>query len=187
MSAAPSVSSGRPTGAESVAGVQSLSRDYRNAAGQAAYSDDYFDLSGLTYSTSTSLGTSGVNYYRTQYAYDDHGQLNKTVSPEGTIYRTVHDGLGRALSEWVGTDDTPTSGYWSPTNLSGTNTVKVREYEYDGGGVGDGNLTKVTEHPGGSAADRVTQMWYDWRDRQVAVKAGVETSESTSVNRPLVV
>ena len=63
--------------------------------------------------------------------------------------------------------------------------VKVAEYEYDGGGVGDGNLTKATQFPGGGAADRVTQTWFDWRDRAVAVKAGVETSESTSVNRPL--
>jgi YD repeat-containing protein len=86
----------------------------------------------------------------------------------------------------VGTDDTPTTGFWSPTNTTGTNLVKVSENEYDGGGVGDGNLTKVTEYPGGGAAARVTQTWFDWRDRAVAVKSGVETTESTSVNRPLV-
>ena len=28
-------------------------------------------------------------------------------------------------------------------------------------------------------------MYYDWRDRQIATKSGVETSESTSVNRPI--
>ncbi|WP_232069808.1 RHS repeat domain-containing protein [Gemmata massiliana] len=185
MSSAPSVSGGRPTGTESIAQVQSLSRTYTNAAGQTIYSDAYFNLSGLTYSTSAVLGTEGVNFYRTRYQYGDQGGLNKTVSPQGTIYRTVYDGQGRKVSEWVGTDDTPTSGFWSPTNLIGTNMVKVKEYEYDGGGVGDGNLTKVTQIPGGGSANRVTQAWFDWRNRAVAVKGGVEASESMSVNRPL--
>ncbi len=35
--------------------------------------------------------------------------------------------------------------------------VQVSAYQYDGGGVGDSNLTQVTAHPGGSAADRVTR------------------------------
>lgn len=186
MSAVPNVSSGRPTGTESIGQVQSLSRSYRNSAGQAVYSDSYFDLSGLTYSTSTSLGTSGVNFYRTESVYNKQGTLSKTVTPQGTIYRTEYDGQGRAVSEWVGTDDVPTTGYWSTSNLTGTDMVKVREYEYDGGGIGDGNLTKVTEIPGGGAADRVTQTFYDWRNRAVATKSGVEGTELTSVNRPIV-
>ena len=50
---------------------------------------------------------------------------------------------------WVGTNDTPTSGEWSPTNNDGTsNMVEVESYQYDGGGVGDGNLTQVTDYPG---------------------------------------
>ena len=101
------------------------------------------------------------------------------------IYRTVSDGLGRVVSEWVGTDDTPTTGFWSPSNLTGTDMVKVREYEYDGGGVGDSNLTKVTDIPGLSVANRVAQTYYDWRDRAVAVKAGVQGTEATDVNRPI--
>ena len=185
MSAAPSVSGGRPTGAETIAKVQSLSRSYTNAAGQVTYSDAYFNLNGLAYSTSTTFGTEGTNFYRTRYQYDAKGQLNRTVTPQGTITRTVYDALGRKASEWVGTDDTPTTGAWSPSNTAGTNLVKVREYEYDGGGVGDGNLTKVTAYPGGGAAARVAQTWFDWRGRAVAVKGGVEVSESTSVNRPL--
>jgi RHS repeat-associated protein len=185
MSAAPAVSGGRPTGAEAVSAVQSLSRSSVNAAGQAVSSDAYFDLSGLTYSTSASLGTEGTHFYRTEQGYDAGGRPNRTVSPQDTITRTVYDGQGRAASEWVGTDDTPTTGFWSPTNTAGTNLVKVREYEYDGGGAGSGNLTKVTEYPGLSGAARVTQTWYDWRDRAVLTKAGVEASEGTAVNRPI--
>jgi RHS repeat-associated protein len=187
MSATPTVSSGRPTGAESIGSLQSLSRGYLNAGGQVIYTDDYFYLGGLTYSTSTTLGTSGTNFYRTTFGYDADGNLDRTESPEGTIYRTVFDGQGRKVSKWVGTDDTPTSGDWSPTNTTGTNLVDVRDYEYDGGGVGDGNLTTLTEHPGLGTADWVTEYRYDWRDRLVRTKAGVETTESGAVNRPLTV
>jgi RHS repeat-associated protein len=185
MSATPTVSGGVPTGTEAISNVQSLSRSYTNDAGQVVYSDNYFNLGGQAYSMAANIGTEGVNFYRTRFQYDDKGNLTRTVSPQGTISRTVYDGQNRPVSKWVGTNDTPTSGYWSPTNLTGTNMVKVADYEYDNGGVGDGNLTKMTAHPGGSAADRVTKSWFDWRNRTVAVKAGVETSESSDVNRPL--
>src|SRR5262249_17533833 len=101
---------------------------------------------------------------------------------------TVYDGMGRVISTWVGTDDTPTSGYWSPANTAGTDLVKVSDYEYDRGLVGDGNLTKVTLHPGGGAADRVTQYAYDWRDRLVATKQGalsMPSWEDETTNRPV--
>lgn len=185
MAATPAVVSGRPTGMESVGSVQSLRRAYRNAAGQPTHTDAYFDLAGLTYTTSTSLGTLNTHFYRTQQGYTHGGWANWSVSAAGTISRTEYDGLGRPVGAWVGTDDTPATGFWSVTNLAGTDMVKVRAYEYDGGGVGDGNLTKVTESPGLGAADRVTQTSYDWRNRLVAVKAGVEGTESASVNRPI--
>ena len=185
MSAAPAYSGGRPTGGESVGSVQSLARTGVNAAGQAITADAYFDLTGLTYSTSASLGTEGTHFYRTETGYDAQGRAARAVSSQDTISRAVFDGEGRRVSEWVGTDDTPTSGSWSPTNTTGTNLVKVREWEYDGGSGGDGNPTKLTESPGLSGAARVTQTWYDWRNRAVATKAGVQTSEATDINRPI--
>jgi RHS repeat-associated protein len=66
--------------------------------------------------------------------------------------------------------------------------VQVAAYEYDNGGVGNGNLTKATQFPGGGAAPRVTQNAYDWRNRVVAMKSGVAgtlATEDPSVNRPL--
>lgn len=185
MSATPNTSSGKPTGTESVSSIQSLSRTYRNAAGQTTHTDSYFDLTGVTYSTAANIGTLGTHRYRTEQGYGKQGQANKSVSGAGTITRTETDALGRVTSTWVGTDDTPTTGFWSVTNLTGTNMVKVAEYEYDGGGVGDSNVTKQTSYPGGSADPRVTRTWYDWRNRPVGRKSGVEASESTSVNRPL--
>ena len=85
----------------------------------------------------------------------------------------VPDTLGRAVSIWVGTNDTPGSGQWSPTNnTSPANMVETASYQYDSGGVGDGNMTQETQYPGGSQANRVTDVWFDWRDRKVAAKSG---------------
>src|SRR5207249_11621592 len=90
------------------------------------------------------------------------------------------------VSKWVGTNDTPASGSWSPTNNTApANMVETAGYVYDGGGVGDGNLTQVTRYPGGTAANRVTQNWYDWRDRLVATKDGVQGTEDTTTHRPI--
>ena len=57
---------------------------------------------------------------------------------------------------------------------------------YDDGGVGDGNLTKQVQFPGGNEPNRVTLTWYDWRDRPVATKSGVQSNESDGTHRPLI-
>src|SRR5260370_294845 len=106
--------------------------------------------------------------------------------PRGTIDRAVYDTLGRVASTWIGTNDTPTSGLWSPTNNNGTaNMVEQTSNVYDGGGVGDSLLTQTTSYPGGTAANRVTNNYYDWRDRLVASKDGVQATEDTTTHRPI--
>ena len=56
MSAAPAVDgNGRPTGAEPISDVQTLTRRYSNSAGQLTHKDEYFNLAGLTY-----MGSSGL-------------------------------------------------------------------------------------------------------------------------------
>jgi RHS repeat-associated protein len=186
---------GRPTGAEAIENMQSLTRWSTNAAGQVIAVDRYFDLDRLAWSTAATLGTEGVNFLRTRYAYNNQGAVSRVQSPAGTIMRSVYDGLSRLVGTWVGTDDTTTNGYtWTPANATGTsNLVQVAAYEYDDGGTGDGNLTRVTALPGTTdvvvSAARVTQHAYDWRDRRVATKTGAEAtlaSESGGVNRPLV-
>ena len=183
MTATPHLTNGVPDGTEAISGLQSLSRSLINAAGQEVEEDDYFNLSGVTYSTTPYLGTVNVNYYATLYGYDQFGRQNRVQKPTGTIERTVYDDQGRVSSTWVGTNDTPASGGWSPTNPAGM--VEVSSDVYDNGGVGDGNLTQETQYPGGSAAPEVTQYWYDWRDRQVASKSGVQASEDTTTHRPI--
>jgi len=111
MTATPTTSGSRPTGAESISGVQTLSRQVVSAGGQVVESRRYFDLTSLSYTDSLALGASGTNYYSTDIAYSNRGWQNKVVTPTGTIYRTEYDGLGRVVSQWVGTDDAPTTGY----------------------------------------------------------------------------
>src|SRR5256885_1268954 len=81
--------------------------------------------------TGPKFGAENINFYRTRLDYDKQGRLTRVQTPTGTIYRTVFDGMGRAMSEWVGTDDTPATGGWSPGNWQGTDLRKVRDYIYD--------------------------------------------------------
>jgi len=186
MSATPSLTSSKPNGTETIGSIQSLSRQVLNEAGQVVYSDRYFDLTGVTYSqSSVTLGSSGTNYDRTEFSYDKLGMLNRALTPTGTIYRTYRDGQARTVSSWIGTDDTPTTGFWSPSNLTGTNMVGLAASEYDNGGVGDSNVTRSTRFLGSPYANLDTDFSYDWRNRPVASKSGVEGSESTSLNRPI--
>ncbi len=96
------------------------------------------------------------------------GRQNKTVSPDGTITRTVFDDRGLVVSTWMGTDDTnatdtdPTGG-----GATGNNMLKTAEHEYDDGNDGgDGYRTKTTVLVNATSADnRVTEFEYDWRGR----------------------
>jgi RHS repeat-associated protein len=178
MSATPHLTGGVPDGTEAVSGVQTLSRQYISSGGQDTADDKYFNLSGVTYSTSPHIGTLNTNYYETSYGYDSRGRLSTTTLPTNTVETISRDGLGRVTSTAVGT-----------TTLS---SVTTANYVYDnntlGGStqVGDGNLTQIIEHPGGSAPDRVTEQYYDWRDRLVATKEGVQSSEDTTTHRSII-
>jgi RHS repeat-associated protein len=186
MSVAPHVSDGRPDGTEEIGNIQSLSRTLTSPGGQVIETDAYFSLAGVNYSTDLYLGSPNVNYYATLSGYDHRGRPNRVVAPTGTIYRTEYDSLGRAVSTWIGTNDTPADGYWSPdNNTAPANMVRLTVNVYDKGGVGDGNLTQTTQYPGGEAAPRVTQNFYDWRDRLVASKQGVQNEETDDTHRPI--
>ncbi len=52
----------------------------------------YFDI------PASGSGTEGTNYDETTYGYDDQGRRVRTVPPHGTISRTNHDALGRAVA-----------------------------------------------------------------------------------------
>jgi RHS repeat-associated protein len=182
MAAVPHLTGGVPDGTESISDLQTLERYYLNSAGQVTAADQYFNLAGLTYTTAV-MGALNVNFYQTQYGYDHMGRQDKVVTPTGTITRIVYDSLSRLVSTWIGTNDTPSSGFWSPSNPAGMTEVSANVY--DNGGVGDSDLTQTTQFPGLGQPARVTQYFYDWRDRLVAMKSGVQATEDNVTFRPI--
>jgi RHS repeat-associated protein len=172
MSVAPNVDAAcRPTGTEPINGVQTLTRSYVNAGGQVFRRDDYFNLSSMSYGTELYPGTVNVNYYTTLTDFDNRGRPFLVTTPTGTLTQTNYDALDRVSSRAIGTN---------PGNLT-----TVLTNQYDQGGVGDGDLTRQVQLPGGSAAARETDYFYDWRDRLVASKQGVQSTEDTSTHRPI--
>ncbi len=148
MVATPHLTDGAPDGSEAISAVESLTVDVTNAAGQVIAEDQYFSLAGLTFAPGV-IGTLGTNYYQTLFAYDSLGRRTRLQSPNGVITRTVENNLGQVLSTWVGTNDTPASGEWSPANnTSPSNMVEISANVYDNGGVGDGLLTQHTDADG---------------------------------------
>jgi RHS repeat-associated protein len=183
-------SQGRPTGQEPITNLQSLSRAHRNSAGQVVAEDRYTQLAGLVYSSNPDLGVEGIDYLRTRSTYDNRGQIDRVQNPAGTITHYIHDGLSRLVGVWIGTDDSTTNGFkWTPANASpSSNMIQVAAYEFDNGGVGNGNLTRETLFPGGGAEPRITQHGYDWRGRLVVTKTAASASPETeyaNINRPL--
>ena len=135
---------------------------------------------------SSGYGSQDTNYAETQYGHDVAGRRDRVVAPGGTITRSVFDTLGRLASQWVGTDDVPSSGSWSPSNNSGANMTKVAEIEYDGGSSGaNGNRTKEIRYltDDVEANARVTKFKYDWRDRQVFVVDAEEYASKVTYSR----
>jgi hypothetical protein len=170
MSAAPHVGGdSRPTGTEDIANVESLSRTFTSAGGQVNQDDVYYSLNTSSYSTTPTI--SGASRYVWLYDYESRGRLARTQLPTNTVYARTYNGMGRPVSDSVGT-----------TSVS---PAVVRQYEYDGGGIGDGNLTKVTDLPGDGTADRVSQFYFDWRNRLITTKNGVQASETDDVQRPV--
>ena len=152
--------------------LTAASRSWHDNAGRVVQVDRYHTLAPLFPLTSDLPDT---GYYSTTYGFDGAGRLDRAENAEGTITRYEFDDLGRVVATWIGSYDAD----WTPQTPN-SSMVKISETQYDSGGVGDGNLTQTTLRPSGmdvppSGFDphRVTQLWYDWRNRLVATKAGV--------------
>ncbi len=173
----------QPTGGEpiTIGDIQSWSRQYTDNAGQVVRTDAYVNKTGIAafsaapYLPTNNPGTS-TNYYTSYTDYDSRGRASRQQSAAGTVTVTNYDGLGRVTSHSVGTSD--------------ANQVVTDQNQYDGGGVGDSTLTQVTQYvvAGDLTTARVTQNFYDWRDRLVAAKSGAGQTlagEDTGTHRPL--
>src|SRR5262249_29651876 len=125
-------------------------------------------------------GTVNVNFYRNSFAYDVRGRPSQRTSPTNTITQIDFDPRSRPMDVQIGT--------------VGTALTTVVQYVYDqaamggAGGIGDGNLTQVTQLPNDGSPNRIQQNFFDWRDRLVASKDGVQgngASENDSTHRPI--
>jgi RHS repeat-associated protein len=164
-----------PNGMEPISNLQSLSRTLLDNGSRVIETDSYFNLPA--YSSTAHIGTLNTNYYAGYTGYDAMSNTNHSQDDTGTIDDTLFDGLDRPIQVSEGTNDT-TNNNMLPTDVM----------QYDGGGVGDGDLTNDTEDTGGSAPNRVDQKFYDWRDRVVAEKQGVQGqgNESSTVHRQII-
>ena len=103
-------------------------------------------------------GEKNVNYYETSLLYDQFGRRNVTISPDGTITKTVFDWKDNPTQTWIGT--------------SRENMVLVSETVYSGE-TGCPTCTGTTAQPRLSIqyADaetmRITEFGYDWRGRRI--------------------
>jgi RHS repeat-associated protein len=198
MSTPPHLTGNLPDGTEAPAGIQSLARSYTSLGGQVYRTDAYFDIPDATYSANLYAGSAGVvntggsvsgNYWSTQFAYDKRGRQKRALLPTGTINRTVYDGLGRLVCNWVGTSDTDfVDDNGCNQSPAPANMIKTSALTYDFGSVGDSNLTSRIDYPSGSAVtsdQRETDTLYDWRDRPVLTKQGVQATEDTVTHRPI--
>src|SRR5262249_39362416 len=84
MTATPHLTNGAPDGTEAISGLQTLTRDYTNSAGQITAEDAYFNLGGLTYIT-VPMGTLNLNYSQPISGYDSDGRLARTQTPNGPV------------------------------------------------------------------------------------------------------
>jgi RHS repeat-associated protein len=142
-----------PYGTDPITNLQTLSRTQTDDAGQTAAADQYFNVSGITYSPDAPLGAAGVNFNQTTYGYNVLGYQNQVTDANGTITQNTYDSLGRLTSTAVGT--------------AAGGLTDVADYAYSNGGTATGDLTQVTLHPGGGAADRVTDYFYDYQDNPI--------------------
>ncbi|MEM6258477.1 MAG: RHS repeat-associated core domain-containing protein [Planctomycetota bacterium] len=128
-------------------------------------------------SQSPDLGLAGVmsdpgavnaNYEETHYGYDGETNLRvRTLTPGGTITRTVYDTINRMSSTWVGTDDGLDWKQWNPAS-PGTNMKKITENVYDDGSAGgNSNVTLMRTYADDSNV-RETGYAYDFRNRQIS-------------------
>src|SRR6188768_995514 len=111
-------------------------------------------------------GSEGTHYDSTRYGYDDDGHRIRVKEASGTIRRTGYDIFGRAIDQYIGTND-----YGSPAGEGSgpANMVQTEHLEFDGGvDGGNGLLTSRTAYiQDNTTGQRITSYVYDGRGRRI--------------------
>ena len=125
------------------------------------------DLAGSSTGTKRWWDVAGDRYYITSVEHDAFGRVNRSEDANGTITERDYDVLNRVTEVRIGVYDSSTMADELST---------VAQYYYDGdpaatpaSGVGNSNLTAIVMKDG--VGDRVTRMYYDFRDRWIATVA----------------
>ncbi len=168
----------------------------------AVGTDELISLSRMYYDGVSSRATESRTYYdidkgatddgdfdKVTYEYDSRGRRIKVTDATGTISRTNYDIRNRAVSSWIGTNDTG----W-PTTGGSNNMVQISATDYDNGSMyGPGLVTKQTVYPDGAttpATGRVTTFLYDNdRRRKVTINPLPPhiVTDYDAANRPIYV
>jgi YD repeat-containing protein len=109
-------------------------------------------------------------------------KVTPPTAPTGVVAYNVYVSYYEGLEELQNAQPIPvtTSSWTQPT---GGSLVTGRLLNFSG--TGDGNLTEVIQAPNDGSPDHVTQYLYDFQDRQIGEKDGVQPSEDTSTHRPI--
>ncbi len=129
--------------------VRSLTREHLDRGGRVMKVHDFYTLS-LTYDDLWPDCGSPCDYLKTCYKYDERGRLQQVMDPNGIYTRFEFDGLDRPIKTSMGDSE--------------VSLDLLSENQYDGGGVGDGNVTRYKEYTTATTC-YVTKMKYDWRNR----------------------
>jgi len=109
--------------------------------------------------------------YTTHFNHDALGRLRVTRNSEGAVRRYSYDVLNRLTELENGSDIVPASSEDGSDYLDqdeATGLVRIAEYEYDDGAIGNSNLTSVSLLED-SSISRTTEYEYDFRDRLIEV------------------
>jgi RHS repeat-associated protein len=136
--------------------------DYTLSSTELTRTSINHDLSGTMTAMNYWWDIANDEYYTTTFEHDGFGRKSKTIDGLGTISEQLYDVLDRPITFKVGTTDV------------GSTMQTVAALFYDGEpdatpahGVGNGNVTAYVQYDGEN--DRITRMYYDERDRTVAV------------------
>ncbi len=132
--ASATVTAATPTGLETLTELSRTSFTY-DSYGRVDKTRKYFDLPA-----NWDTGTEGTNFYELQnVAYDLRNRALRQEDGLGTFTAAVYDGLGRVVTQWVGTDATGATRT-DPEGTGGNDLVKVSENFYDLDRDGTGTL-----------------------------------------------
>ena len=118
----------------------------------------------------TGDGDSGTHYNETKFGYDEAKNMNRTVSPSGTIRTSVFNKLSQVTATYIGTNDNgatdsdPTGSSAVGSGAAGNDMVLLAQSTYND----DGQLVQTTVHVDDETT-RVTEFEYDYRGRQTIV------------------